>query len=212
MEGAIQLGPTLSTKGDAEQILVRELKADQKAYGKKHPRVGCRLNNLAVFHHKMLDIVTAEKLYRHALSIFERRSGPGHRRTIISDKALLRQLKSRRIDVDAASNDPCTRKTGHAIYGSEQGNVIVCLINLALLLNTTYKYPEGIRLMNRALFLSFSNPSMEDAAWQNLGDSYISFMAKRRCRERNARRQVMRTLSKSMGDLFTKPDLEARIA
>lgn len=63
---------------EAEQLMRRSLAIDEVAYGKDHPLVAIRLNNLAVFLQAMNRLTEAEALMRRALTIDEAHCGKDH--------------------------------------------------------------------------------------------------------------------------------------
>ena len=60
----------------------RALKIDEKSFGKDHPTVAIRLNNLASLLKATNRLKEAEPLMQRALQIFEKSLGPEHPNTI----------------------------------------------------------------------------------------------------------------------------------
>jgi hypothetical protein len=63
---------------EAEPLMRRALAIDEQSFGKDHPKVAIRLNNLAELLHATNRLAEAEPLMRRALEIFEKSLGPDH--------------------------------------------------------------------------------------------------------------------------------------
>ncbi|MFC1713998.1 tetratricopeptide repeat protein, partial [Candidatus Poribacteria bacterium] len=59
----------------------RALEIDEAAYGKDHPQVAIRVNNLGVALQGLGNLDGAKENFQRALEIFERRLGTDHRYT-----------------------------------------------------------------------------------------------------------------------------------
>ena len=71
----------------------RALEIDEASFGKEHPKVAIRLNNLAWLLQATKRLEEAKPLMRRALKIFEASLGPDHpsTQTVANNYSILRQ-------------------------------------------------------------------------------------------------------------------------
>jgi tetratricopeptide (TPR) repeat protein len=149
-----QLGVLFEAKADyaeAEPLMRRALAIDEKSFGRNHPRVAIRLNNLAHLLKTRDRPVDAEPLYRRALAIDEKSSGPNHPDLAIrlNNLATLLQATNR-----LAEAEPLMRRAltiDEKSFGRNHPRVAIRLNNLAILLQETNRLAEAEPLMRRAL-------------------------------------------------------------
>jgi tetratricopeptide (TPR) repeat protein len=152
-----QLGVLFEAKADyaeAEPLMRRALAIDEKSFGRNHPRVAIRLNNLAHLLKTRDRPVDAEPLYRRALAIDEKSSGPNHPDLAIrlNNLATLLQATNR-----LAEAEPLMRRAltiDEKSFGRNHPRVAIRLNNLAILLQDTNRLAEAEPLMRRALAIS----------------------------------------------------------
>ena len=136
---------------EAEPLIRRALAIDEQSYGKDHPKVALRLNNLARLLQATNRLTEAELLYRRALAINEQSYGKDHPRVaiVLNNLAQLLHATNRLAEAEALF------RRALAIYeescGKDHPDVATCLDNLAQLLKATNRLAEADALMRRAL-------------------------------------------------------------
>ena len=112
---------------------------------------GRLMNELALHFDSKASFEVAEKLYRRALAIYEKTSGPEHTNTVVCLNNLAQLLQdTNRLD----EAEPLMRRVleiDEASFGPEHPNVAIDLSNLAQLLQDTNRLDESEPLMRRAL-------------------------------------------------------------
>jgi tetratricopeptide (TPR) repeat protein len=106
---------------EAEPLMRRALAIDEKGLGPDHPKVGIRLNNLALLLQHTNRLAEAEPLMRRALAIDEMSFGPDHPSVAIrlNNLALLLCATNRLVAAEplmrrhVAIFVEFTRRTGH---------------------------------------------------------------------------------------------------
>jgi tetratricopeptide (TPR) repeat protein len=151
----------LADWSDAEQLMRRALDIDEKNYGKEHPKVAIRLNNLAQLLKDTNRLADAEPMMRWALDIDEKSYGKGHPKVAIrlNNLAQLLQATNR-----LAEAEPMMRRAldiDEKSYGKEHPRVAIRLNNLAQLLKATNRLAEAEPLMRRALDIDEKNYGKE---------------------------------------------------
>jgi tetratricopeptide (TPR) repeat protein len=135
----------------------RALAIDEASYGKDHPTVAIRLNNLAQLLQDTNRLGEAEPLMRRALGIVEASFGKDHPSVAINLNNLAQLLKDTNRLGEA---EPLMRRAlgiDEASYGKDHPRVASYLNNLAGLLRDTNRLGEAEPLMRRHLviFLAF---------------------------------------------------------
>jgi tetratricopeptide (TPR) repeat protein len=136
---------------EAEPLLRRALAIDEQIFGKEHPNVAVRLDNLAQV---LLDTDRhdeAEQMMRRALAIAERSLGAGHPTvaTILNNLGQL-LLATDRLD-EAQQVLRRALAIDERFYGSDDPAVSTILNNLAQALRGTGRDDETEQMMRRAL-------------------------------------------------------------
>ena len=137
--------------GEAELLKRRALAIDEHSYGRDHPKVAIRLNNLGALLQATNRLAEAEPLMRRALAIGERSLGSDHPDVAIRLNNLAELLQATNRFEEA---EPLYRRAlaiDEKTYGSDHPNVARHLNNLAGLLHVTNRLPEAELLMCRAL-------------------------------------------------------------
>lgn len=149
-----QVGLLLLTKAryaEAEPLMRRALEIDEASFGKNHPNVAIRLNNLAALLHATNRLTEAEPLIRRALESDEASFGKDHPNVAsgLNNLAQLLQATNRLTEAE-----PLMRRAleiDEASFGEDHPNVAIGLNNLARLLHDTNRLTEAEPLMRRAL-------------------------------------------------------------
>ncbi|WP_395753770.1 FxSxx-COOH system tetratricopeptide repeat protein [Prosthecobacter sp.] len=149
-----QLDCLFDAKGlhaEAEKHSRRALKIEESSFGKEHPTVAARLNNLAALLQATNRLAEAEPLMRRALQIDEASIGKEHPDVARDLNNLASLLKATNRLAEA---EPLMRRAlqiDEASFGSEHPNVAIDLNNLAQLLQATNRLVEAEPLMRRGL-------------------------------------------------------------
>ncbi len=149
-----QLGVLFDAKAlhtRAEGHSRRALALAEASYGKDHPNVAIRLNNLATLLQATNRLGEAEPLMRRALGIDEASYGKDHPNVAIDLNNLAQLLKATNRLGEA---EPLMRRAlgiDEASYGKDHPRVAIDLNNLAQLLQATNRLGEAEPLMRRAL-------------------------------------------------------------
>jgi hypothetical protein len=175
-----QLGLLFAQKSlhaQAEPLYRRTLELAKTSFGRTHPEVATRLNNLAQLLRATSRLTEAERLMLRALEIDEANLGPDHL-TLASylnnHAALLRETGSHE-----EAERLCRRALaiGEAGLGPDHPTVAIFLANLAELLKRTNRLDEAEPLMRRhlAIFIDFERKNghphpHREAAVRNYAD------------------------------------------
>ncbi len=149
-----QLWILLHTKAlyaEAEPLIRRALSIDEVNYGRDHPEVAIRLNNLAQLLQATNRLAEAEPLMKRALNIDEASFGKDHPNVAIRLNNLAMLLKDTNRLAEA---EPLMRRAlsiDEAGFGLDHPRVASELNNLAQLLQDTNRLAEAEPLMRRAL-------------------------------------------------------------
>jgi tetratricopeptide (TPR) repeat protein len=149
-----QLGTLYFTKAlheQAEPMMRRALAIDEASFGKDHPEVAIRLNNLAQLLKATNRLAEAEPLMQRVVEIFEKSLGENHPNvaTALNNLAMLLQDTNR-----LAETEPLLRRAlsiDETSFGKDHPEVATDLNNLATLLQATNRLAEAEPLMRRAL-------------------------------------------------------------
>jgi len=149
-----ELGLYLKTRArfaEAEPMYRRALAIDEKSFGKDHPNVAIRLNNLAQLFQDTDRLAEAEPLMRRALAIDEKSFGKDHPTVAIRLNNLAELLRATNRLKEA---EPMYRRAlaiDEKSFGEDHPTVAIHLNNLALLLQGTDRLAGAEPLMRRAL-------------------------------------------------------------
>jgi tetratricopeptide (TPR) repeat protein len=147
----IEILYSLARYHESEPLMRRALQIDETSYGKDHPNVAIRLNNLAQLLQATNRLTEAEPLMRRALQIDETSYGKDHPGVAIRLNNLAQLLADTNRLTEA---EPLMRRAlriDEASYGIDHPEVAIDLNNLAQLLTDTNRLTEAEPLMRRAL-------------------------------------------------------------
>ena len=128
---------------EAEPLLERALRIDEKSYGPEHPAVAGDLNNLALLYQATNRLAEAESMIERALKIDEKSYGPEHPRvaTDLNNLAQLYQATNRLAEAEPLMERAL--KIDEKSYGPEHPDVAGDLNNLAQLYKDTNRLAEA---------------------------------------------------------------------
>jgi tetratricopeptide (TPR) repeat protein len=136
---------------EAEPLMDRALKIDEKSFGPEHPELATDLNNLAQLYQDTNRLAEAEPLMERALKIDEKSFGPEHPNVAIRLNNLAQLYKATNRLAEAEPLMERALKIDEKSYGPEHPNVARDLNNLAQLYEATNRLAEAEPLMERAL-------------------------------------------------------------
>jgi len=135
----------------AEPLLKHALEIDEAAFGKDHPKVATRLNNLAQLYQATNRLKEAEPLMVRALQIDEKAFGKDHPNIAIdlNNLAQLYQATNRLKEAEPLMKRAL--EIDEKAFGKDHPKVAIRLNNLAVLLKVTNRSAEAQPLLERAL-------------------------------------------------------------
>jgi len=136
---------------EAESLIRRALKIDEKSLGENHPNVARDLNNMAQLLQDTNRLAEAEPLIRRALKIDEKSLGEIHPNVArdLNNLAVLLQDTNRLAEAEPLMLR--SLKIDEQSFGENHPNVARDLNNLAQLLQATNRLAEAEQLMRRSL-------------------------------------------------------------
>ena len=136
---------------EAEPLLRSALQIDEASYGKEHPDVAIRLNNLAQLLQITNRLADAELLMHRALAIDKAHYGDDDPKVArnLNNLALLLLTTNRLVEAEPMFSRAL--KIDEASYGKDHPSVARDLNNLAQLLQATNRPSTAEQLMRRAL-------------------------------------------------------------
>jgi tetratricopeptide (TPR) repeat protein len=139
-----------SRLAEAEPLLERALKIDEKSFGPEHPSVARSLNNLAQLYQDTNRAAEAEPLMERALKMTEKILGPEdpHVAIYLSNLGELYYATNRLAEAEPLLERAL--KMNEKVLGPEHPKVAISLDNLALLYQDTNRLAEAELLMKRA--------------------------------------------------------------
>jgi tetratricopeptide (TPR) repeat protein len=177
------------------------LAIDEQSYGKDHPTVAIRLNNLAGLLQATNRLAEAEPLMRRALAIDEQSYGKDHPDVAIrlNNLAALLQATNR-----LAEAEPLMRRAlaiDEQSYGQDHPDVAIGLNNLAQLLWATNRLAEAEPLMRRyvEIFLKFTRATGHPHPHLQHAVSYYAALLQAMGRSRN---EILATLHEMAPEFF----------
>jgi nephrocystin-3 len=141
----------LSLDKEAEPLMGRALKIDEKNYGPDHPMVAIRLSNLAALLYSMNRLQEAETLMERALKIDEKNYGPDHPMVAIRLSNLAELLLTTNRLKEAETLMVRALKINEKSYGQDHPKVALSLNHLSILLLETKRLKEAETIMRKAL-------------------------------------------------------------
>lgn len=135
----------------AEPLYRYALAIDEQTYGREHPTVAIRLNNLAALLQATARWSEAEPLLRRALAIDEETHGQRHPKVATRLNNLAQLLADTNRSLEAEPLMQRALAIDERTYDGEHRIVAIRLSNLAALLLTTNRSSEAEPLMRRAL-------------------------------------------------------------
>jgi tetratricopeptide (TPR) repeat protein len=135
----------------AEIFSQRALAIDEASFGKDHPKIAIRLNNLAALYQATNRLNKAELLCSRALAIDEASFGKDHPNVAIrlNNLAQLCQDTNRLNEAEPLMTRALA--INEASFGKDHPKIAICLNNLAVLYQATNRLNEAEPLMTRAL-------------------------------------------------------------
>ncbi len=151
MDELARLLYTKSLHSEAEPLMRRVLKIDERSFGAEHPKVALDLSNLAALLLATNRLSEAEPLMRRALEIAEKSFGSEHLNVAIH----LNNLAALLLTTNRLSAAEPLLQRAVTIFesslGADHPNVATALSNLAQLLQDTNRLSEAEPLMRRVL-------------------------------------------------------------
>ncbi|HUF62583.1 MAG TPA: tetratricopeptide repeat protein [Verrucomicrobiales bacterium] len=148
-----QLYKATNRLAEAEPLMERALKIDEKSFGPEHPDVAIRLNNLATLYQVTNRLAEAEPLMERALKIDEKSFGPEHPEVAIDLNNLAQLYKDTNRLAEAEPLMDRALKIDEKSFGPEHPNVAIRLNNLAQLYQATNRLAEAEPRMRRSVVI-----------------------------------------------------------
>ena len=128
---------------EEEPLLLRLLTIDEVSFGKDHPKVATRLNNLAQLYKATNRLKEAEPLLQRVVKIFEKSLGENHPNVATALNNLAQLYKATNRLKEAEPLMQRALKIDEASFGKDHPNVAIRLNNLALLYQATNRLKEA---------------------------------------------------------------------
>ena len=153
---------------EAEPLLRRALQIDEASYGKEHPDVAIRLNNLAQLLQITNRLADAELLMHRALAIDKAHYGEDDPKVArnLNNLALLLLTTNRLVEAEPMFSRAL--KIDEASYGKDHPSVARDLNNLAALLHATNRLANAEPLMRRAFVIFLSSLGLDHPKSQTI--------------------------------------------